>query len=137
MTHPLIVTERRLLPRLIDSLLTLIAWGGFIWLIYHGVESVLHTQSQDGVVPFKLTFNTVVFYLLIVLVNSLLLVLWAKYNQIRFTVERRTRRDALSDQELADHFGLKPGVLEQLKQAQIAVVSYSDDGSTLDVRVKQ
>ncbi len=75
MTHPLIVTERRLLPRLIDSLLTLIAWGGFIWLIYHGVESILHTQSQDGVVPFKLTFNTVVFYLLIVLVNSLLLVL--------------------------------------------------------------
>ncbi len=137
MSHPLIVTERRILPRLIDSVLTLIAWGGFIWLIYHGVESILHTQSQDGAVPFKLTFDTVVFYLLIVLVNSLLLVLWAKYNQIRFSVERRTRRDELSDQQLAEHFGLKSDVLEQLKQSQIAVVSYSDDGSTLDVRVKQ
>lgn len=137
MSHPLIVTERRILPRLIDSVLTLIAWGGFIWLIYHGVESILHTQSQDGAVPFKLTFDTVVFYLLIVLVNSLLLVLWAKYNQIRFSVERRTRRDELSDQQLAEHFGLRSDVLEQLKQSQIAVVSYSDDGSTLDVRVKQ
>ena len=137
MRNHLIVTEQRLLPRLIDSVLTLMAWAGFIWLIYHGVRSIWYSQLQGDLLPLELTFDTVMFYALIALVNSLLLVLWAKYNQIRFSVERRTRRDELSDEQLAAHFGLQPAVLEQLKHSKIAVVSYNDDGTTLDVSIKR
>lgn len=137
MSHPLIITERSLLLRLIDSLLTLIAWAGFIWLIYHGVVSVLHAQLQTGAMPLNLTVNTVVFYLLIVLLNSLLLVLWAKYNQVRFSTERRTRQEEMPDDQLAVHFGLTPEVLKQLHQSQIAVVNYNNDGTELEVSVKR
>ena len=49
MSHTLIVTERRLLPRLFDSLMTLIAWVGFIWLIHHGVVSILHEIGRAHV----------------------------------------------------------------------------------------
>ena len=137
MSHPLIFTERRLLPRLFDSLLTLIAWIGFIWLIYRGVVSILHTQPEDGINLLRPTFTTLAIYLLIVLVNSLFLILWAKYNQLRFRVERRTRRPDFSDDQLAIHFGLPEEVLERLNQSQIAIVSYDNHGEVLDVNVKR
>ncbi|MDY0208037.1 MAG: poly-beta-1,6-N-acetyl-D-glucosamine biosynthesis protein PgaD [Pseudomonas sp.] len=137
MSHPLIVTERRLLPRLFDTLLTLIAGIGFIWLIYQGVVSILQTQQEDEINLLRPTFTTLAIYLLIVLVNSLFLILWAKYNQLRFRVERRTRRPDISDDQLATHFGLSPEVLAQLNQSQIAVVNYDNDGAVVDVNVKR
>lgn len=136
MSHPLIFTERRALPRLFDSLLTLIAWVGFIWLIYHGVVSILHNRPEDGINLLRPTFGTLTIYLLIVLVNSLFLILWAKYNQLRFSSERRTRRQELSDDQLAIRFGLSEEILAQLNQSQIAVVSYDSDDTVVDVSVK-
>lgn len=137
MSHPLIVTERRLLPRLFDTLLTLIAGIGFIWLIYQGVVSILQTQPEDEINLLRSTFTTLAIYLLIVLVNGLFLILWGKYNQLRFRVERRTRRPDFSDDQLATHFGLSPEVLAQLNQSQIAVVNYDNDGAVVDVSVKR
>lgn len=137
MNHPLIFTERNALPRLIDSLLTLIAWAGFIWLIYHGLVSVLYPQPELGAASFTPTFATVVFYLLIALINTLVFVIWAKYNQLRFSTERRTRRQGLADAQLAIHFGLAEEQLEQLNQAQIAVVHYNNDEAILNVSVNR
>ncbi|ART82241.1 poly-beta-1,6-N-acetyl-D-glucosamine biosynthesis protein PgaD [Oceanisphaera profunda] len=136
MSHPLIVTERRILPKLLDSLLTIIAWVGFIWLIYHGVVTVLHAQSEGGD-PLSLTLGTVIFYLLIALANSLLLILWAKYNQRRFRTERRIRPQELPHGQLAIQFGLTQETLEQLNQSQIVVVSYNNDGTALEVSFKR
>ena len=45
--HPPIFTERRLLPRLLDALLTLLAWVGFGWLIYQGLINVLQAQPDS------------------------------------------------------------------------------------------
>jgi biofilm PGA synthesis protein PgaD len=42
--------------------------------------------------PFFTTLDTVTFYILVALVNGLVLIGWAKYNQFRFRVERRSRR---------------------------------------------
>lgn len=137
MSHALIVTERRLLPRLFDSLMTLIAWVGFIWLIHHGVVSILHVQQEEGINLLGMTFRTLALYMLFAMVNSLFLILWAKYNQRRFRVERRTRRPDFSDEQLAAYFGLSPEVLAQLNQSHIAVVSYNDAGTALEVSVKR
>lgn len=136
MSHPLIFTERHMLPRLIDSLLTLIAWAGFIWLIYHGLVAVLYRQSELGTPTFTPTFATVIFYLLIALINTLLFIIWAKYNELRFSTERRTRRQGMTDAQLAIHFGLTEQHLAQLNQAQIAVLHYDNNGVVLDVNVK-
>lgn len=138
MSHPLIFTERRLLPRLFDSLLTLIAWVGFIWLIYHGLVSILHTQPEDGIHLLRPSVGTLAIYLLIVLVNSLFLFIWAKYNQLRFTSEeRRTRRQEFSDEQLAIHFGLTQETLGKINQSQIAVVSYDKEGTVAGISVKR
>ena len=92
MNQPLIFTERRLLPRIIDVLLTAIAWVGFIYLIYKGLITALAHSPYMGVRPFFTTLDTVTFYILVALVNGLVLIGWAKYNQFRFRVERRSRR---------------------------------------------
>jgi len=101
--QPLIFTERRLLPRIIDVLLTLIAWVGFLYLIYKGLITALAHSPYMGVRPFFTTLDTVTFYILVALVNGLVLIGWAKYNQFRLRVERRSRRPGLEDHELADN----------------------------------
>ena len=53
MNQPLIFTERRLLPRIIDVLLTAIAWVGFIYLIYKGLITALAHSPYMGVRPFS------------------------------------------------------------------------------------
>ena len=135
--QPLIFTERRILPKLFDGLLTCIAWGGFIWLVYHSLWSTLQAKSEAATLWFGLSFNTISLYVAIAAFNSLLLIMWAKYNQRRFRNERRTRPQALADEQLSQHFGLTAPVLEQLKQAQIVVVQHNQDGSALDVSVKR
>jgi biofilm PGA synthesis protein PgaD len=53
MSQPLIFTERRLLPRIIDVLLTIFAWVGFLYLIYKGLITALAHSPYMGVRPFS------------------------------------------------------------------------------------
>lgn len=131
----LIFTERRLLPKIVDCLLTTVAWLGFIWLIYQGLQAVWHAQLQISVSLLGLTFNTLAVYVLIALVNSALLIGWAKYNQRRFRRERRRRPQALPDAQLICHFGLSPKILAELNESQIAEVHHDQDGTLLAVKV--
>ncbi|EFT0764380.1 poly-beta-1,6-N-acetyl-D-glucosamine biosynthesis protein PgaD, partial [Escherichia coli] len=55
MSQPLIFTERRLLPRIIDVLLTIFAWVGFLYLIYKGLITALAHSPYMGVRPFFTT----------------------------------------------------------------------------------
>ncbi|MEJ6656051.1 MAG: poly-beta-1,6-N-acetyl-D-glucosamine biosynthesis protein PgaD [Pseudomonas sp.] len=136
MSHPLIYTERRLLPKLVDTLLTLLIWIGFSWMIYQGLISVLQAQPDAGPRPLDLSVDTITMYVLIALINSLLLILWAQYNQYRFAVERRTRRNELSDEELADCFGIASDTLLQMKNNQVIVVSHDRDGTLTGVHTQ-
>lgn len=133
MSHPLIFTERKLLPRLLDTLFTLLAWTGFVWLIYQGLIHVLQAQPDAGPRPLNLNITTVSMYVLIAVANGLLLSLWAQYNRYRFSVERRTRRDELSDEALASLLGLPATNVQQMQQTRTIVVSHDGDGNITDV----
>lgn len=136
MSHPLICTERRILPRLLDTLFTLIAWVGFGWLVCQGLINVLQAQPEAGTRPLALNIGTISMYLLIALVNAMLLVLWARYNQRRFAVERRQRRDGLPDETLARLSGLPAERLQQMQLTRSMVVSHDADGSITEVRAR-
>jgi len=82
--HPLIFTEQRLLPKFIDLVLTLVAWLGFGYLIYLGLIKALTENAFLGPRPFESTLVTLALYFIIALVNGLILIMWAKYNQFRF-----------------------------------------------------
>lgn len=133
---PLIYTEQRRVPKVIDYLLTLIAWAGFIWLIYLGVWSTLASEWQTSGEGGGLTLIKLSLYLCIAALNACLLILWAKYNQRRFCRERRTRTEALPSESLSQHFGLSVDTLAQLSQARIAVVHHNIDGTALKLEVR-
>lgn len=128
----LIRTERRWLPRTIDCVLTLLAWVAFIYLFLNGFISVLqHKPSAQEHRHFGLLFATVstlASYLIIGLVNALVLMTWAKYNQVRRRVERRSRIPALTCEQMRDSFRLPEELQQLLRTHQICSIHNDDEG---------
>ena len=137
MENPLIFTEQRKLPKFIDMVLTLAAWLGFGYLIYLGLVKALSENAFMGPRPFESTLVTLALYFLIALVNGLVLILWAKYNQLRFRVERRKRRPALAPKELAVSFHITPELVTELNKARVLTVHHNSMGGISYVDIKQ
>ncbi len=137
MNQPLIFTERRLIPRMIDAILTLVAWIGFSYLIYNGLIVALAHSPFMGFRPFFTTLNTVTFYVVVALVNGLLLIGWAKYNQLRFRVERRNRRPGLEKTELATSLHLSEQAAYGLNHGRVLTVFHTENGEIDHVDVNK
>ncbi|QFH72587.1 poly-beta-1,6-N-acetyl-D-glucosamine biosynthesis protein PgaD [Enterobacter sp. E76] len=137
MEQPLIFTEQRKLPKFIDTVLTIAAWLGFGYLIYLGLVKALSENAFMGPRPFESTLVTLALYFLIALVNGLVLILWAKYNQLRFRVERRKRRQALAPKELAVSFHITPELVTELNKARVLTVHHNSMGGISYVDIKQ
>ncbi|NIY46476.1 poly-beta-1,6-N-acetyl-D-glucosamine biosynthesis protein PgaD [Cedecea colo] len=135
MNQPLIFTELRLVPRVMDTILTLAAWIGFSYLIYNGLLTALAHSPFIGIRPFLTTLNTVTFYVLVALINGLLLIGWAKYNQLRFRVERRNRRPGLEKKELAASLHLTEQAAYGLNHGRVLTVFHNESGEIDHVEV--
>ena len=131
MSQPLIFTEQRLLPRVIDVLLTIFAWVAFLHLIHEGLVIALMEPRHMEVRPFFNTLDTVTFYIFIALMNGLFLIGWAKYNQFRFRVERRSRRPGLEDHELAESLRITRELVTELNKARVLTVHHHESGKSV------
>ncbi|MEH5011508.1 poly-beta-1,6-N-acetyl-D-glucosamine biosynthesis protein PgaD [Phytobacter diazotrophicus] len=129
MIEPLIFTEQRLFPRMLDVFLTLVAWLGFCWLIYSGLVVAIKHDPFMGVRPFYTTLSTLSVYLLVACMISLTLIGWAKYNQLRFRVERRRRRPGLEAHEVAASFNITPELAQAMSRAQVFTLAHYDTGA--------
>ncbi|SER10334.1 biofilm PGA synthesis protein PgaD [Rosenbergiella nectarea] len=56
-SQPILITEPRLSIRIVDSLLTIIAWGGFLYLILHEYQLLFSEQYRSGVSPATTLLN--------------------------------------------------------------------------------
>ncbi len=129
MIQPLIFTEQQRLPRVLDALLTIIAWLGFSWLIYSGLINAIEHDPFMGTRPFYTTLNTLSIYLLVACLIGMALIAWAKYNQIRFRIERRKRRPELERDEVAASFNITPELALMMSQAQVFTLAHYDTGA--------
>jgi len=129
MIQPLIFTEQRLFPRALDLLLTIVAWLGFCWLIYSGLINAIEHDPFIGPRPFYTTLGTLGVYLLVACAISLTLISWAKYNQLRFRIERRKRRPELEHHEVAASFNITPELALMMSQAQVFTLAHYDTGA--------
>ncbi|MBD2785147.1 poly-beta-1,6-N-acetyl-D-glucosamine biosynthesis protein PgaD [Xenorhabdus sp. DI] len=118
MKDPLIFTEQKLSLRLIDILLTILAWVGFIYLFMVGLFNASHNITP---------------YIVIAIINALLLIGWAKYNQHRFKIERRRHRPALTHAEVAQSFMLEQKLLDTLRQSKVSSISYDNHGHIIGI----
>lgn len=137
MMQPLIFTEQRLAPRVFDVLLTVIAWAAFTYLIYFDLMKELMLQPTSGPRPFYATLGTIAIYLLMAMLNGVALLLWAKYNQFRFRVERRKRRPDLEHEAVAESFRITPTLVTEMNKGRVQTVFHDDHGGIDHVEVNR
>lgn len=135
----IIKTERSRLARLIDTLLTLAAWALMLWLIAKSLLDVTPAQMQAALPSIQLAKWTaggaLGAYLLVALFNALLLISWARYNQLRFA--RRSARRAFPPTTADDmhrSFGISAEQLRHLRMTRLATVEHMSDGGIAAVR---
>jgi len=86
------------------------------------------------------SMNTIIGYIMFVLAGSLLLFIWAKYNQIRFFgKDRRKFLSPLSREEFRARFGLSDAQLDAMRHARVITIHHEDDGTirTIDIMDKE
>ena len=136
----IIKTERRLLARLIDFLLTLLAWCCLLYLFGKAFLNYVPAQESQYLPKISLAHwgvtNTLTTYLLVVFFNALLLIVWARYNQFRFRGKTSRRPfEPLTSQELSQHFEQTPGQLKKLRQARISTLEHDEAGTLVAIHV--
>ena len=123
MTDVLIYSERGLLPRVVDSLLTLFARCGFLYLFSRGLISVM---DQHGVGSALSLLEVISLYIIVALFNAVTLIARAKYNQY---FSRRRAAGRWRKQQQNTHIGyITPELTRQLRCLPIAVVSHNSGG---------
>lgn len=125
---------------LLDAALTAVAWIGFGLLCVTGVLAILEEASAGPGVPFWSamlpTMGTLSLYVVVSLINGVVLLSWALYNQFRFAgLDRRKPIPALENDELARSFCLPMHRLDALQRAKVAIVAHENDGAIADVYV--
>lgn len=79
--NTLILTEHRVLPRLVDAGLTLLAWLGFLFFLYANLLMQFIAPPSPRWESLMDSLNTALVYLLIAALNGWLLILWYHYNR--------------------------------------------------------
>ena len=131
-SQPIIMTEPRLVPRIIDTLLTLLAWAGCIYLIYHEYYQLFpsHTGNAHGGTKGPVAL---LYYGLFALLYVVIFILWAKYNQHFFSTERRRRKKVPDERTLARSFSITLNELEKLNHTRVLKVYHDPMGGIVRI----
>lgn len=127
-------TQRSKLRYALDVVLTLLAWLAFAYLFAQGIWAV-GTGHMEGLdMPFisrmQPSMGTLSTYALAMLLQGLLLVVWALYNWGRFRSKQRRSADAaVSDESLTHRYGIDIPTLQRLRTQPVSVIYHTPDGS--------
>ncbi|HBR1512765.1 TPA: poly-beta-1,6-N-acetyl-D-glucosamine biosynthesis protein PgaD, partial [Klebsiella quasipneumoniae subsp. quasipneumoniae] len=114
--NTLILTEHRVLPRLVDAGLTLLAWLGFLFFLYANLLMQFIAPPSPRWSSLMDSLNTALVYLLIAALNGWLLILWYHYNRRRAHTRRHTAVLTLRDEELASSFNVAPQIISEMSR---------------------
>lgn len=124
--------------RVLDIVLTVLAWAFFSYLFAHGIWSLL-SEEREGVdlhwlAPLLPGFADLVVYLVAMLVLGGVLVLWARYNFLRFRGRtRRTSLAAMDDKSLMRQYDIPADSLKRLRELPFCVIHHAPDGRIVEV----
>lgn len=138
----LIHTPRHWLPRLVDIVLTVIAWLVFIWLMYNGIIDLIDDQKQGPRIEMGTQLlsglDSLLLYLVLSLLVACILSVWAAYRKRQAAgFERRKRVPIMSDTTLSGSFGVDPRLMKLLQEQQVLTVHNDDDGHLLSVEMPE
>ena len=82
--------------------------------------------------------DTLSSYAIVVLINTVLLFAWARYNQMRFRgKERRKAMPVVTIADYARMYGFAPEEIAAWQSARILVMHHNDDGQLVQVDTPQ
>lgn len=127
-------SQRSGLRRGIDWVLTLLAWFLFLFLFIKGIWAVGTNQVNGIDMPFMSralpSVDTLSIYALAMLLQALLLLVWALYNWTRFHGKtRRSSASSLGDDKLSRSYGINRNMLQSLQSSSISVIHHTPDGN--------
>ncbi|WP_455555226.1 poly-beta-1,6-N-acetyl-D-glucosamine biosynthesis protein PgaD [Comamonas sp.] len=123
----------------LDIVLTVTAWASFIYLWGRGLHTVLTGKDIDGfdlpwVQQLLPTLHDFSAYIVAILLQGLLLLLWARYNASRFRHrQRRTSTRPLEDQNLLRDYGVAPSGLAQLRRKTVSTIHHTRHGKIVQI----
>lgn len=132
--NTLILTEHRVLPRLVDAGLTLLAWLGFLFFLYANLLMQFIAPPSPRWESLMDSLNTALVYLLIAALNGWLLILWYHYNRRRARTRRHTAVLALRDDELASSFNVAPQIISEMSRYNLLTVYHDQIGQIIDLK---
>jgi len=107
--------------RIMDTTLTALGWGGFLYL---GLGDEATDETVIG-----MSMGTLALLLgLATLTFTLLLTAWSFYNQQRYGHRRTPDISATTNQKLAQRFHVSPNALDTLQDSRICVIHHDDEG---------
>jgi|GEM_PF-875399 len=136
----IISTKRRPFRHFFDIVLTAAGWLFFFSLFGAGILALLRDEKRGPdviLLPSQLTdsISTVAGYVLLMLAFTVFLILWAKYNQKRFSgIDRRKPPSPLVADQLRSSFGISDKQLQDMQTSRFIVMAHHDDGKIRTIR---
>ncbi|AKJ97882.1 MULTISPECIES: poly-beta-1,6-N-acetyl-D-glucosamine biosynthesis protein PgaD [Pseudomonas] len=127
----IIRTRQRPFLVLIDAFITVLAWVGLLYLLVNGLWPLFDSHAGPRLGGSLVdTLATLQVYGWIALVNAVLLIAWARYQQrkSRSFAQRRLPAPVVDDQGLSDSFKLTDERLETLRQPGSKIIHNNQDG---------
>lgn len=131
----LILTEHRLLPRFFDALLTLVAWIGFLFFLYANLLIELANQPDNRWESLVASFDSVLVFLTIAVINGWVLILWYQYNRRRTHRRRHGSVSSLRHEELARSFNVAQQIISEMSQHNLLTVYHDQIGRIIDLKI--
>jgi biofilm PGA synthesis protein PgaD len=132
----IIRTRQRPFLVVIDVLLTLLAWVGLLYLLVRGLWPLIDTHEGPRIdASFFDALGTLQIYLWVALLNAVILITWARYQQRKSKsfAQRRLPAPVVDDQGLSKSFKLTGDRLAKLRTPGSMTIHNDQDGDVSHV----
>jgi biofilm PGA synthesis protein PgaD len=133
----IIRTRQRPFLVVVDVFLTVLAWVGLLYLLVRGLWPLIETHAGGLRIDNSAfeALGTLQIYLWVALVNAVILISWARYQQrkSRSFAQRRLAAPVVDDDGLSKSFKLCDDRLQKLRSPGVITIHNNQDGDVSHV----
>ncbi|AXI59090.1 poly-beta-1,6-N-acetyl-D-glucosamine biosynthesis protein PgaD [Pseudomonas kribbensis] len=133
----IIRTRQRPFLVVIDVILTVLAWVGLLYLLVRGLWPLIETHAGGPRIDNSAfeALGTLQIYMWVALVNAVILISWARYQQrkSRSFAQRRLAAPVVDDDGLSKSFKLCDDRLQKLRSPGVITIHNNQDGDVSHV----
>lgn len=133
----IIRTRQRPFLVVVDVILTVVAWVGLLYLLFRGLWPLFASRISEPAIDNSAfdALGTLEIYLWVALVNALILIGWARYQQrkSRSFAQRRLPSPVIDDAGLSKSFKLSDDRFQKLRTPGVMTIHNDQEGDISNV----